>query len=69
MDDDQTSTFSYDNEDTVHFDTFSVSELQLVVEQHFETNCRLKKLAEGGYHKASRSYIYTDCYRPICLGI
>lgn len=47
--DDSTSTFSYDEEGDP--DTFSLHELKSVVNSHFNTTCNLEKLAEGGYHK------------------
>ncbi|KAF8580487.1 hypothetical protein K439DRAFT_298741 [Ramaria rubella] len=49
MDNDQTSTFSYDGEGVPH--KFNVSQLKLVVDRYFMEDCRLVKLAEGGYHK------------------
>lgn len=47
--DDASSTFSYDGEG-VH-DTFSLSGLRGVVNSHFNANCTIEKLAQGGYHK------------------
>ncbi|KAG0699349.1 hypothetical protein DFH29DRAFT_809184 [Suillus ampliporus] len=49
MSDDQMSTFSYDGEGEP--DSFSLAELQSVVDRYFLTSCKLEKLAEGGYHK------------------
>ncbi|KAG1751905.1 hypothetical protein EDB19DRAFT_1674474 [Suillus lakei] len=43
------STFSYDGDGEP--DSFSLVELQLVVDSHFLTSCKLEKLAQGGYHK------------------
>ncbi|KAG2369335.1 hypothetical protein BDR07DRAFT_1447628 [Suillus spraguei] len=48
-DDDRMSTFSYDGDGEP--DSFSLAELQSVIDLYFLTSCRLEKLAEGGYHK------------------
>jgi hypothetical protein len=48
-DDDRMSTFSYDGDGKP--DSFSLAELQSVVDLYFLTSCKLEKLAEGGYHK------------------
>ena len=47
--DDLASIFSYDGQGNP--DTFSLRKLSAVVNSHFNTVCRLEKLAEGGYHK------------------
>ncbi|KAG1847194.1 hypothetical protein DFJ58DRAFT_798363 [Suillus subalutaceus] len=46
---DRMSTFSYDGDGEP--DSFSLAELQSVVDLYFLTSCKLEKLAEGGYHK------------------
>ncbi|KAG1809105.1 uncharacterized protein BJ212DRAFT_1484602 [Suillus subaureus] len=43
------STFSYNGDGEP--DSFSLAELQSVVDLYFLTSCKLEKLAEGGYHK------------------
>ena len=47
--DDAVSTFSYDGD--ADPDTFSLHQLEVAVNSHFGAACKLKKLAEGGYHK------------------
>ncbi|KAG2040885.1 hypothetical protein BDR03DRAFT_947641 [Suillus americanus] len=48
-DDDGMSAFSCDGE--AKTDSFSLTELQSVIDLYFLTSCKLEKLAEGGYHK------------------
>lgn len=52
MDSDCESTFSYDDED-LQSDSFSLTQLNIVVNAQFDEPCTLVKLAEGGYHKVS----------------
>ncbi|KAF8067847.1 hypothetical protein FPV67DRAFT_1780866 [Lyophyllum atratum] len=49
MVDETSSVFSYDGEGEP--DSFSLSQLKVAVERHFEEPCQLEKLSEGGYHK------------------
>ena len=46
------STFSYDEGEPDHFNLTALCE---AVNKHFGTDCELKKLAQGGYHKVRRS--------------
>ena len=50
-DDDARRTFTYDHKNTPY--SFSLTELTLVANAHFNCKCALKQLSEGGYHKVN----------------
>ncbi|KAJ7879553.1 hypothetical protein B0H14DRAFT_1605122 [Mycena olivaceomarginata] len=53
---DQCSEFSYDSDEDVPSDSFSLTALEEAVSKCISRKCNLIKLAEGGYHK-----IYDIC--------
>ena len=50
-DDDVRSTFTYDHKNTPY--SFSLIELTLAANAHFNRKCVLRQLSEGGYHKVN----------------
>lgn len=52
------STFSYDSDEDASPHTFSLAKLEEAVRSFFRIKeCKLVKLAEGGYHKENAEFI------------